>query len=230
MQFLELIECQEGKIDLGKRLGLLVRPAILLWMIRWVVEKIVGPSPAIFSVMEKSVSGRRRSFPLLRKASWFPKYYLDEENNHLDRKEHRSDSCEIVSASKASATQQRRSAFCQRQSAKIQSRLFSSKNALIFGFDNRLRSFADCFMSEPIVRVTKTIVFEPETIFSWLRRSSLRLCRCLWHKADRLCVEADFFVALPIVFAAKPIVLRLGKASPVPCWLFLELAARSHHY
>jgi len=30
MQFLELLECQEGKIDLSKRLGLLVRPAILL--------------------------------------------------------------------------------------------------------------------------------------------------------------------------------------------------------
>jgi hypothetical protein len=159
--------------------------------------------------MEKSVSGRRRSFPLLRKASWFPKYCLDEENNHLDRKEHRSDSCEIVSTSKTSAKE-------QRQSAKNQSRLFSSKNALIFGFDNRLRSFADCFMSEPIVRITKTIVFEPETIFSWLRRSSLRLCRCLWYKADRLCVEVDFFVALPIV-------LRLGKSSPVPSWFFLEL-------
>jgi hypothetical protein len=85
-------------------------------------------------------------------------------------------------------------------------------------------------MSEPIVSMTKTIFFEPETIFSWLRKLFLRFFRFFWHKADRLCVEADFFDALPIVFAAKPIISRLGKASPVPSWLFCELAARSHHY
>jgi hypothetical protein len=150
--------------------------------------------------------------------------------NHLNVKEIGSATKTIVFTSKQSAKE-------QRQSAKTQSRLFSSKNALIFSFDNRLRRFDDCFVSEPIVRVTKTIVFEPETIFSWLRRSFLRLCRFFRHKADRLCVEADFFVTLPIifaalliVFAAKPIISGLGKASPVPSWLFLELAARSHHY
>jgi hypothetical protein len=98
--------------------------------------------------------------------------------------------------------------------------LFSSQNASIFGFNNRLRSLADCFMPEPIVRITNTIVFEPETIFSWLRRLFLRLCRLYWHKSDRLCVEADFFVALTIFFAALPIVLRAGKASPVPSCCF----------
>jgi hypothetical protein len=63
------------------------------------------------------------------------------------------------------------------QSAKTQSRLFSSQNALVLGFDDRFRSFADCFKSEAIARVTKTIVFEPETIFSWLKRAFLLLCR-----------------------------------------------------
>jgi hypothetical protein len=180
--------------------------------------------------MEKSVSGRRRSFSLLRKASWFQKYCLDEENNCLHRKEHRSDSREIVRASKTSATQQRQSFFMSKQSAKTQSRLFSSQNSLIFGFDDRLRSFADYFMLEPIVRVTETIAFEPETIVSWLRRSFLRLCRLFRHKDDVFCVEDNFFVALSIVFAAKTIFFRVRKTSPAPSWFFLELAARSHHY
>jgi hypothetical protein len=69
----------------------------------------VGASPTVFSVMEKSVSDRRRSFPLLRKAPWFQKYCLDEENNRIDRKKPRSDSLEIVSTSNTSATKQRRS-------------------------------------------------------------------------------------------------------------------------
>jgi hypothetical protein len=36
--------------------------------------------------------------------------------------------------------------------------------------------------------------------------------------------------SLPIVFAAKTIILRVCRASPVQSWLFLELAARSRYY
>jgi hypothetical protein len=39
-----------------------------------------------------------------------------------------------------------------------------------------------------------------------------------------------FFVSLTIVAASKKIILGLSRASPVPSWLFLELAARSHHF
>jgi hypothetical protein len=53
----------------------------------------------------------------------------------------------------------------------------------------------------------------------------LRLCRLFCHKDDRLCVENDFFVALPIFFAAKTIVLRVGQVSPVLSWFFSEFAA-----
>jgi hypothetical protein len=63
------------------------------------------------------------------------------------------------------------------QSAKTQRRLVSSQNPLFFGFDNHLRSFADYFMPEPIDRVTEAIVFDPETIFSWPKRSRLHPCR-----------------------------------------------------
>jgi hypothetical protein len=42
--------------------------------------------------------------------------------------------------------------------------------------------------------------------------------------------KADCFIAKLIVFVSNPIILRLGKASPVPSWLFSELAARSHHF
>jgi hypothetical protein len=49
-------------------------------------------------------------------------------------------------------------------------------------------------------------------------------------------IKTIIFVILPIVFvsltigaASKKIILGLDKASPVPSWLFLELAARSHH-
>jgi hypothetical protein len=78
--------------------------------------------------------------------------------------------------------------------------------------------------------MAKELFFASLPITLPLCRFTLFLCRCLWHKDDCFCVEADFFVALTIVFAAKTIFLRLGKASPVPSWLFLELAARSHHY
>jgi hypothetical protein len=113
-----------------------------------------------------------------------------------------------------------------KKSAKTQSRLFSSQNGLICGFDDRLRSFADFFMSEPIDRATETNCFEPEMIFSWLKRPVLSLCRLFLHKEERLCVEDNFFVALSIVFAAKTIFLRIGTVSPVPRWFFWEQPAR----
>jgi hypothetical protein len=56
-------------------------------VICFVVTKIVGASPAIFSVMEKAASDAKIIASALRKASWLQNCCLDEEDNRLDRKE-----------------------------------------------------------------------------------------------------------------------------------------------